>query len=159
MPGYQDEPEWMFRLGFILQYRQPDIEQGIILDYRSHPHHYRVRRPARSCPLRRDSSPEIHREFPVRVAILPSRLTAAFMLTNGKPVVIYLKTLRSTAVLPLPKPGRHFDPFSSSSLKPAPLTLGFGSVTATTTRVIPAAINWLVQGGFRPKWQQGSRFT
>ena len=125
-----------------------------------HPH-YRVRRPAQLVPPPAGLLTGNPPESPVRVAILPSRLTAAFMLTNGKPVVIYLKNTSfnrraSSAKTPVVTSDPCFPPVP---LSPAPLTLGFRSVTATTTRVIPAAIKWLVQGGFRPKWQQGSRFT
>ena len=42
---------------------------------------------------------------------------------------------------------------------PWPLTRVSGSVAATTTRAMPAAINASVQGGERPQWQQGSSVT
>ena len=50
-------------------------------------------------------------------------------------------------------------PAARKRANPCPDTRGSGSTMAATTRETSAAIKASVQGGVRPKWQQGSRLT
>ena len=90
------------------------------------------------CTLARDCSLLIHLESPLRVAIFPSRLRAAFRVTKGKPVVTHFKYTsfkarhslsRSPPDTSIPR-DRRYGP-------PPPSTRGLGSSIPKTTFLTP----------------------
>src|SRR3989344_6246831 len=92
------------------------------------------------------SSELIHFDLPVTVAIFPSRLIAAFNITNGLFLVLYLMNasfifLASFSIIPQ----SHLIPALLSSSKPFPFTLGLGSLIDATTLLMPALIISCVQ--------------
>ena len=104
-----------------------------------------------SCTRRRAASPVIQRDWPVWVAIFPSRLIANFAVTKGRPVVIYLmKTSLSCRASDSCSPTKVRIPAASSAARPFPWTRGLGSSIAICTSATPARMSASVQGGVRP---------
>ena len=111
-------------------------------------------------PSRRASGPVIHFDSPPAVAILPSSVIAAFMVTNGSPVVIqWLNATLISVACPASTPCSTVMPCRLSKRKARPACSGLGSVAATTTREMPAPMMARVQGGMRPLVEQGSSVT
>ena len=91
------------------------------------------------CTSRRDSSLLIQALVPLPSAVLPSRLIAVFILTQGRPFFMRLKKpALSHSLCAVPTPDSTSMPASMSFSTPLPLTSGLGSVAAITTRVTPA---------------------
>ena len=103
------------------------------------------------CPSLRELSFVIHWDWPVKVAILPSRDIALFMVTNGLCVWINVKkysfnwihSSTHTSVVT-------FIPASVRIWMPLPATSGFGSVLPITTRAIPDSTTRFAHGGVFP---------
>jgi len=90
-------------------------------------------------------------------AIRPSRLAAAFRMTNGRPSRIKVKKGRlSDADASAPSPTSTCMPCSRRKANPRPLTIGFGSSVAATTRLMPASRTRCTHGGVRPWCAHGS---
>ena len=103
------------------------------------------------CAWRFDSSEVSGVRRPGADAIRPSRLVAAFRITNGRPSRISVKNGRFSAIAAsAPTPTSTATPFARRNAKPRPRTAGFGSSTAATTRVTPASTMRLTQGPVRP---------
>jgi hypothetical protein len=97
------------------------------------------------------ASPVIHLLSPFCRPIRPSRLTAFFTRTHGRPVFILLRKpgLSSPACKTI-RPLSTLIPASRSFCRPLPATRSLGSSAGTTTRAIPASIRASVHGGVRP---------
>ena len=125
----------------------------------------RPRRPRRAsgATSRRESSPEIHLESPVRVATLPSSVIADLKSTNGRPVRACLRNgwLSSRARRGELAVGDHRPrcPRRAGCPRPRPEAFSVGSSEAITTRAMPASRIASVHGGVRPVWQHGSSET
>ena len=114
----------------------------------------------RTRPAARARADVIHFDSPERVAIRPSRLMPAFSVTNGRPAAVRRTNSRlSLRAASTSGPVRTRTPAARSARKPLPLTLGSGSRMLATTSRTPAPMRASTQGGVRPKWQHGSRFT
>ena len=114
------------------------------------------------CESRRESSPEIHFESPVRVATLPSSVIADLKSTHGRPVRACLRNgwlSRRARAASSPSATSTSIPSSRRIPSPRPAAFSVGSSDATTTRAIPASMIASVHGGVRPVWQHGSSET
>ena len=108
----------------------------------------------------RAASPVIHCDSPWTSAILPSSVMPAFSVTCGRPWRIATRNARfSLAASSRSTPTVTSIPASRRMSNPRPLTSGFGSSSAATTRRTPAATTAVAHGGVRPKCAHGSRFT
>lgn len=88
-------------------------------------------------PSRRASAPVIHLDSPEAVAILPSKVIAALMVTNGRRCAIQWAKPGLSASASLRKsPWETRTPASRRIAKARPACLGLGSSAATTTRPI-----------------------
>ena len=106
--------------------------------------------------------PEIHLESPLSVATFPSSDIAALNMTQGRPVRACLRKgwLRRRARAASSPPATSTSiPSSRRMPSPRPDAFSVGSSEPTTTRPIPASTIASVQGGVRPRWQQGSSET
>ena len=129
-------------------------------------------------PQARAASPVIHFDSPLAVAIFPSSVMAAFTVTNGVRWTIQWLNASFSRAHSLAsfwwgegprEPGRGSSvasphritamPARRKILKARPACFGFGSTAPTITRLIPAAMMASVQGGVRPRVQQGSSVT
>ena len=94
---------------------------------------------------------------PGAAAMRPSRLNAAFRVTNGRPRSFTVKNASFSRAAPRrPTPTVTSMPRARSRRMPPPSTRGSGSSTATTTRRTPASVMRSTQGPVRPVWQHGS---
>src|SRR5207245_2858170 len=103
----------------------------------------------------------LQRDSPLAVAIFPSKVAATFNVTNGRPAVISLRYgVMSCSASPVPTPTSTRSPARRNAASPRPLTWGFGSRMAATTRWTPLAMMRGAHGGVRfSRWQQGSSVT
>ena len=102
---------------------------------------------------RRESSPEIHFESPVRVATLPSSVIADLNSTHGRPVRACLRKgwlSRRARAASSPSAISTSMPSSRRIPSPRPAAFSVGSSDATTTRAMPASRIASVHGGVRP---------
>ena len=92
------------------------------------------------CESRRESSPEIHFESPVRVATLPSSVIADLNSTHGRPVRACLRNgwlSRRARAASSPSAIATSTPSSRRIPGPRPAALSVGSSEAMTTRRMP----------------------
>ncbi|MNS72687.1 hypothetical protein D3C72_1061070 [compost metagenome] len=112
------------------------------------------------CPSARASGPVIHCDMPLCRALRPSSDAAIFIHTQGSPRLMReMKPAFTASASSRQTPVATSMPASRRRASPCPLTSGFGSPIATTTRAGFAASTASTQGGVRPKWLQGSRVT
>ena len=106
------------------------------------------------------SGPVIHWLVPSAAALRPSRVVASFHVTQGRPV---RDAVQPGAVegrrLRLEQPALGGDALRSASQAAPPAAGAFGSLTAYTTRVTPAAASAREHGPVRPVWWHGSSVT
>src|SRR6187399_222919 len=103
------------------------------------------------CTSARAASLVIHWLSPFANAVLPSRLAPVFRRMNGRRCRMRMRkpALRASASASN-KPDWTLRPASFRRAAPAPLTRGFGSPMAYTTRRTPAASSTSTHGGVRP---------
>ena len=113
------------------------------------------------CTSLRASAPVIHLLSPFASAVRPSKLIASLHRTKGLRRSSLLKKPRFNRRAPSSKSCKKktSTPAASNAAIPPPLTFGFGSLLAITTRLTPASISAELQGPVRPVWQQGSSVT
>ena len=96
---------------------------------------------------------------PGAAAMRPSRLIAAFRMTNGRRCAHQreerLRSARAASSPQTPTVDRRRRARAGSA-KPRPCTSGFGSSIAATTRAMPASHDRGAHGPVRPMWQHGS---
>jgi hypothetical protein len=103
------------------------------------------------CTSFRDPDELIHFDSPVTAAIRPSKLTASFRCTHGRPVVIQQRKPRiKSSHCGLNMPVSTHTPARFRLRMPRPSTIGLGSREPTTTRRNPASRSALVHGGVSP---------
>ena len=97
---------------------------------------------------------------PGAAAIRPSRLVAAFRMTNGRPSPHQREetadSARRASLAPQPDVDRARRASRRNAKPRAAAPAGFGSSIAATTRAMPAATMRLTHGPVRPVWQHGS---
>ena len=104
--------------------------------------------------------PVIHWLLPSGKAVLPSRLAAIFIRTQGRPLVILeINPRLSSWASDSNKPQCTSIPDALNLSSPLPATKGFGSLIATITLAGFAAIRASTHGGVLPMWLHGSRVT
>jgi hypothetical protein len=98
--------------------------------------------------------------MPLCKALRPSSDAAIFIHTQGKPRLIReMKPALMAKASSAHTPVVTSMPAARKRASPCPLTNGFGSPMATTTRAGLAASTASTHGGVRPKWLHGSRVT
>ena len=104
--------------------------------------------------------PVIHWLSPAGSAVLPSRLAAIFMRTQGRPRVIRrIKPGFNSRASASSKPSFTAMPAARNCWIPWPETNGLGSLIAILTLATLAAIKASTQGAVLPVWLQGSSVT
>ncbi len=113
----------------------------------------------RSWTSARASGEVIHRLVPSAAATRPSRVVAAFHVTNGRPwVTAKVQASLSAAARSASSPPLTSTPAARSRAAP-PAATGLGSAWANTTRPTPASTSACAHGPVRPVWLHGSRVT